>query len=195
MIDDLKKFLKKQDSVDSQKEEKKDTGLIKFDFDLLKEYPFFKIRLVLCESPDDLSFKIENKDKKIIRENALRVYSEKPKIHSLINQLKEFSKKSRYDKYKRKLYQSKLLNMYKQKHVNEEFVESFANSIPEEYEIQIFFNSENGFKIDSEVIKIFTDNIELADELEKEIDNFRQNSYNIILKNKVDELKKKYEFE
>ncbi|MBU0757583.1 MAG: hypothetical protein KKF44_05940 [Nanoarchaeota archaeon] len=163
--------------------------LVKFDIGVLEKYPEVEIRFNVVLS----NFGVKDTQKsgqEIVKSGNLTLFSDSAKLISLQNQLRTFEKDTQLEKYNRILYQSKLLAMYKEKGQNEEFISSMMSSTPVEYEMHINWFPKANFNGGSKSYKIFFEDMLHAEDLEKELENFREKSFNMILEEVVEDLKK-----
>ncbi|MBN2423227.1 hypothetical protein JXB41_08445 [Candidatus Woesearchaeota archaeon] len=195
MFDDFKSMLSKFQKKQDNEEELDIKGLIRFEPGFLENIPSMELKYVVYNSSFGIRKiypKIENKkNNEIIKDDSVTIYSDNEKLLYLIDKFSALSKESEHSKYKRILNQSKLLGLYKKRDVEPEFIDSMIKSMPLEYEMEIICESRNGLKLNKNKFRIYIDDLNQIKEFEKEINEFREESLNKILENKVNGFKRK----
>ena len=186
------------DKVQKKKDEEKPlqvNELVKFEPGFIDKYPAVDVKLILYESEFGIreAAKVGKPNGHALKEGSYDIHSNKDKIQSLVTQISQISKKTEEEKYKRVLYQSQLVTMYKKKGMDAEFINSMLASMPKEYEMQITVLPRNGLKIEKNAFKIYIDDPTYADDIEKQIDIFREESLNKILEETLGKIKKSSE--
>ncbi len=184
--DILSKVSKKEgkEKVEAPKRE-----LVKFDRGVLDKYSEIEIRY--AASPSAFGVRMIAKPKAETQpgdlpEGMTDVVGTEEKVDSLIRQMKSIARRSEEEKYKRIMFQSRLVTQYRQKGMEPQFIEDMIALMPLEYELTIYIYPKRNTAVEKSTVRVFYNDPEHATQLLDELMMFRERSLNSIVKEKVD---------